>query len=67
MHKPTLKSLSLVRKRVTECTLADKSDVTPDFSDLHRENVDALVIPSPTRQGAYLQRVDEVFDLFKHD
>jgi len=46
----------------SKCTLADKSDVTPDFSDLHRENVDALVIPSPTRQGAYLQRVDEVFD-----
>jgi len=45
-----------------KCRLPDGSVIPADFSDLHRENVDNLVIASSTRAGVVLRRVDEVFD-----
>ena len=45
-----------------KCKLPDGSDVPASFCDLHRENVDDLWIPSPTRPDVMLRRVDEVFD-----
>ena len=45
-----------------KCRLPDGSEIPANFCDLHRENVDDLVIASPTRAGVVLRRVDEVFD-----
>ena len=45
-----------------KCRLSDGSDIPSDFCDLHRENVDQLLMASPTRTGVVLRRVDEVFD-----
>ena len=44
------------------CRLPDGSEIPADFCDLHRENVDNLLIASPTRSDVVLRRVDEVFD-----
>jgi len=45
----------------TKCTMPDGTDIPADFCDLHRENVDDLIIPAKNGTGV-LRRVDEVFD-----